>query len=107
VSVQRHQDVVHDTNPFKRDIVVSYPEWFGFWLFETKVEQNPGGLIEKFITVHEDDVSALTAIKVLYEESARASGDLSVGYQKQIVEQKFAVGFRTKDRMAYGHAGLR
>jgi hypothetical protein len=71
-----------------------------------KIEQDPGGLIEKFIPVHKDDVAALTGIKVLYEEGARPSGDLSSGYQKQVIEQNLAIGFWVEDRVVNGHPGL-
>ena len=63
-------------------------------------------LIEKFITVHENDVAALALVKLFHEPRPRGAGNLACGNQEYMIQQNFAVGLGIENRMVDGHSRL-
>jgi hypothetical protein len=78
----------------------------GHRAIKPQIKQDAGRLIEKFITVHENDVTALALVELFHEPCPCCAGNLACGNQVKVIQQYLPVCVGIEDRMIDCHSRL-
>jgi hypothetical protein len=99
------------TSPFPLLILEPISEWNvavidSLRVFDPKVHEDASTLVKKLISVHKNDVSALTHVQVFNDPAPGCTSYFACSDEEDMVEENLSIRIRIEDRMINRHLCL-